>query len=158
MKCKKINLGYIIGVFGVIATLLWIGVFKFTITEANAIKPLVENHPMMRWIYILFSTLTVSKIIGVTEIIIAIGLFVSLFKPKVGLIFGTLSVLTFLTTISFLFTTPDTWKIVDGIVVTNFFLFKDVVFLGISISVIERAIYHGALKSSRFCRTIEIIS
>jgi uncharacterized membrane protein YkgB len=156
MKNSKTHLGYTIGVLGVIAILAWIGIFKFTLTEANAIKPLVANHPLMSWLYIPFSTLTVSKFIGATELIIAAGLLASLFKPKLGLIFGTLSAFTFLTTLSFLFTTPDTWKIVDGVFITDFFLFKDVVFLGISVSVIEMAIRHGALKSPRSRHTVEI--
>ena len=131
------KIGYRIGVLGVIATLIWIGVFKFTLTEANAIKPLVYNHPLMSWLYLPFSTLTVSKLIGTIEIIIALGLFLSLFKPRFGFIFGILSSLIFLTTLSFLFTTPNVWKSVDGIPITDFFIFKDIVFLGISISVIE---------------------
>lgn len=44
---KNINiekLGYTIGVIGVAITLLWIGLFKFTLFEAKAIEPLVANH------------------------------------------------------------------------------------------------------------------
>jgi uncharacterized membrane protein YkgB len=36
--------GYYISLFGAALILLWIGIFKFTPTEAAAIKPLVENH------------------------------------------------------------------------------------------------------------------
>lgn len=39
--------GYYISLYGVALVLLWIGIFKFTPTEAAAIKPLVENHPLM---------------------------------------------------------------------------------------------------------------
>ncbi|ELB2865202.1 DUF417 family protein, partial [Vibrio alginolyticus] len=41
-------------------------------------------------------------------------------------------------TLSFLITTPNTWKVSDGVLVTNFFLVKDILFLAIAISVIER--------------------
>ncbi len=156
IKPSNNNLGYTISVLGMITILVWIGIFKFTLTEANAIYPLIANHPLMNWLYIPFSKLTISKFIGTTELIIAAGLLSSLFKPKLGLIFGALSSLIFLTTLSFLFTTPETWKIVDGVVITHFFLLKDIVFFGISISVIEKALHYKALKSSTSHHTIEI--
>lgn len=43
--------------------LLWIGIFKFTPTEAEAICSLVENHPFMPWMYDFFSEKTVSGVI-----------------------------------------------------------------------------------------------
>lgn len=131
------SLGYKLGVFGVVITLLWIGIFKFTPTEAAAIEPLVANHPLIGWIYAFMSVQMVSNIIGLTEIIIAIGLIVGFFNPKIGYLSGILALLTFITTLSFLITTPGTWKMVDGVLTTNFFLLKDVVFISISLLVIE---------------------
>lgn len=43
--------GFLVALAGVVLTLLWIGVFKFTPTEAAAIKPLVASHPLMSWLY-----------------------------------------------------------------------------------------------------------
>ncbi len=37
--------GYKLGVFGVVLVLLWIGIFKFTPTEAAAIEPLIKKPP-----------------------------------------------------------------------------------------------------------------
>ena len=51
---KTDNIGYLIGVFGVALVLIWIGVYKFTPTEAKLIQPLVENHFAMNWLYDLF--------------------------------------------------------------------------------------------------------
>ncbi|OCH18840.1 MULTISPECIES: DUF417 family protein [unclassified Aliivibrio] len=134
---NETSLGYKIGVFGVILTLLWIGIFKFTPTEAAAIEPLVINHPLIGWIYHFISVQMVSNIIGLTEIVIAIGLIVGFFNPKVGYFSGILALLTFITTLSFLATTPNTWTMVDGVLTTNFFLLKDIVFISISLLVIE---------------------
>ncbi|OJI47011.1 hypothetical protein VV1062A_04541 [Vibrio vulnificus] len=78
------GLGYLLGVFGVVLVLLWIGVYKFTPTEAKLIEPLVVNHPLMSWLYNLFSVQMVSNFIGATEIIVAIGLVIGLKKPQIG--------------------------------------------------------------------------
>ncbi|MGR6861473.1 DUF417 family protein [Aliivibrio salmonicida] len=134
---RDTSLGYKLGVFGVVITLLWIGIFKFTPTEAALIEPLVVNHPLIGWVYNIISVQMVSNIIGLTEIIIAVGLIVGFFNPKVGYFSGILALLTFITTLSFLATTPNTWKMVDGVLITNFFLLKDIVFISISLLVIE---------------------
>lgn len=125
---KKI--GFYVSYLSTSLILFWIGAFKFTPTEAEVIRPLVENHPLMSWMYDLFSVKAVSEIIGVIEIITALLLLLGL-KWKAGRIFGGLwVVVTFLITISFLFTTPGMWKIVDGFPVTDFFILKDLVILG----------------------------
>ncbi|MGR6834050.1 DUF417 family protein [Aliivibrio wodanis] len=145
--CKAISaetsLGYKIGVFGVVLTLLWIGIFKFTPTEAAAIEPLVANHPLMGWIYGFMSVQMVSNIIGLTEIVIAAGLIASFVNPKVGYYSGILALLTFIATLSFLATTPNAWKVVDGVLTTNFFLLKDIVFISVSLLVIEHNKKHA---------------
>ncbi|HAS8121772.1 TPA: DUF417 family protein [Vibrio vulnificus] len=133
------GLGYLLGVFGVVLVLLWIGVYKFTPTEAKLIEPLVVNHPLMSWLYNLFSVQMVSNFIGATEIIVAIGLVIGLKKPQIGYWFGIAASVIFVATLSFLLTTPNAWKVSDGILVTNFFLVKDILFLAVAISVIERS-------------------
>lgn len=136
-KLTDTSLGYKLGVFGVVITLLWIGIFKFTPTEAEAIKPLVINHPLLGWIYDILSVQAVSNIIGLVEIIIAIGLVVGFFNRKIAYISGIFALFTFITTLSFLITTPNTWKVIDGVLTTNFFLLKDILFISISLLVIE---------------------
>ncbi|NOH50194.1 DUF417 family protein [Vibrio rotiferianus] len=132
------NIGYSLGVLGVALVLAWIGIYKFTPTEADLIKPLVENHPAMGWLYSVISVQAVSNLIGAVEIIVAIGLVVGLKNRKVGFFSGVFATVIFLSTLSFLITTPNTWKMSDGILITNFFLVKDILFLAISISVIEK--------------------
>ncbi len=132
------SIGYLIGVFGVSLVLIWIGIYKFTPTEAKLIQPLVENHFLMSWLYDVMSVQAVSHIIGATEIIVAIGLIVGLKNTRVAYFSGIAAAIIFLATLSFLITTPNTWKVSDGVLVTNFFLVKDILFLAIAISVIER--------------------
>jgi uncharacterized membrane protein YkgB len=135
---KQTNFGYYIGVFGVALVLAWIGIYKFTPTEAKLIEPLVANHFAMSWLYDLLSVQAVSNIIGATEIIVAIGLIAGFKNPKVAYYSGIAAAGIFIATLSFLLTTPNTWKVSDGILVTNFFLVKDILFLAIAITVIER--------------------
>ena len=70
--------GFLIALAGVVLTLLWIGVFKFTPTEAAAIRPLVASHPLMSWLYAVLSEQAVSNLIGLVEILIACGLIAGL--------------------------------------------------------------------------------
>ena len=48
---KPTQFGYYLGVFGVALVLIWLGIYKFTPTEAKLIEPLVVNHPAMSWLY-----------------------------------------------------------------------------------------------------------
>lgn len=137
-KSKNDNVGYLIGVLGVSLVLAWIGIYKFTPTEAKLIQPLVENHFAMSWLCNVISVQAVSNIIGATEIVVAIGLIVGIKNNKIAYLSGIAAALIFVTTLSFLLTTPNTWKVSDGVLVTNFFLVKDILFLAISVSVIER--------------------
>ncbi|WP_421217411.1 DUF417 family protein [Aeromonas enteropelogenes] len=123
--------GFLIALAGVVLTLLWIGVFKFTPTEAAAIKPLVASHPLMSWLYGPLSEQGVSNLIGLAEIVIAVGLVVGLWQPRIGYWSSMGAIVTFLVTLSFLLTLTGVWKVVDGVPVTEFFIFKDLVFLGV---------------------------
>ncbi|KPE53046.1 DUF417 family protein [Chryseobacterium indologenes] len=122
--------GYYISLFGSALILLWIGIFKFTPTEAAAIKPLVENHFLTFFVYDMTSVQTVSDTIGIIEIIIALLLMFSVKFAFLRKYAGIGMAVTFLITLSYLFTTPGIWKTVDGIPVTDFFILKDLVLLG----------------------------
>ncbi|MEC4727175.1 YkgB family protein [Shewanella sp. D64] len=134
---KTTNFGYVFGVLGVSLLLLWLGVYKFTLTEAKLIEPLIVNHPLLSWVYQVFSVQTVSNLIGSVEIIVGLGLLVGLKKSWVGLVSGLAAVGIFVVTLSFILTTPDTWKVSDGVLITSFFLLKDWVFLAVAIMVVE---------------------
>ncbi|MNL78173.1 hypothetical protein D3C87_2045010 [compost metagenome] len=46
-------------------------------------------------------------------------------------------VVTFLVTLSYLFTTPNIWHIVDGVPVTDFFILKDLMLLGFGLMLLN---------------------
>ncbi len=131
------RLGYYISLFGAALILLWIGIFKFTPTEANAIKPLIENHFLTFFVYNFVSVQAVSNAIGVIEIIIALLLLFSVKFASLRKYAGIGMIFTFLITLSYLFTTPNIWKVVDGIPVTDFFIVKDVMFLGFGLIILN---------------------
>lgn len=124
------QLGYYISLFGAALILLWIGIFKFTPTEAAGIKPLVENHFLTFFVYKIMSVQTVSNLIGAIEIIIALLLLFSVKFAVLKRYAGIGMVVTFTVTLSYLFTTPGMWKMVDGVPVTDFFILKDLMLLG----------------------------
>ncbi|MGL5959412.1 MAG: DUF417 family protein, partial [Bacteroidales bacterium] len=74
------KLGYYLAYFGVMLLLLWIGVFKFTPTEAKAIEPLVGNSPFLSWLYSIFTQQQVSNIFGFAEVGTAILMLIALNK------------------------------------------------------------------------------
>src|SRR4051794_27858560 len=95
--------------YGLVIVLLWIGGMKFTAYEAEGLKPLVANSPLMGWVYRLMSVGGFSAFLGVVEI--AIGLLIAV-RPvwAMGSAVGSaLASGMFLTTLSFLLTTPG-WE------------------------------------------------
>lgn len=128
---QRYDKGFLVALGGVVLILLWIGVFKFTPTEAAAIRPLVASHPLMSWLYIFLSEQGVSNLIGLVEIATAIGLVAGLWQPRLGYWSSWGAVVTFVATLSFLLTAPGVWKLVDGVPTTEFFILKDLALLGV---------------------------
>lgn len=135
----KLNeFAYKLGVLGTVIILIWVGLFKFTTVEAKAIKGLVENHFAMSWMYKVMTVRQVSDFIGIFEVLTGIGLFASLFLKRIGFYAGFASAVIFVTTLSFLITTPGVFKSVEGFPVTDFFILKDIPYLAISLMVFAR--------------------
>ncbi|QHN65561.1 DUF417 family protein [Bergeyella cardium] len=123
--------GFYIQIFAASLILLWIGIFKFTPSEAKAIQDLVENHFITFWVYEKFSLQTVSNIIGIIEISIALLLLLGFTFRKLWNIAGAGMLILFSITLSYLFTTPNTFRMVDNIPITDFFILKDLCYLGL---------------------------
>jgi uncharacterized membrane protein YkgB len=119
--------------YGLVLIIAWLGAFKFTPTEAQAIQPLIAHSPLLGWLYSILDVPGASRLIGVVELLIA-GLIVSRpFAPRLSAAGSLAAVGMFATTLSFLATTPGVWVRVDGFVVPNEiggFLLKDLFLLG----------------------------
>jgi len=134
---KLSDLGIIVIRYGLVLVIFWIGAMKFTSYEANGIQPLVANSPFMGWLYRFLSVQGFSYLLGVVEIAIAVMIGLQWLCPQVSVIGSVLAILMFLTTLSFLFSTPGWEPSLGGFpalaVVPGQFLLKDIVLLGASI-------------------------
>lgn len=119
--------------YGLVLLVLWFGVFKFTPTEAQAIQPLVANSPILSWLYAVTDVRGASRVIGLAEVTIALLIAARPFAPRASALGSLGAIAMFLTTLSFLVTTPGSWGRVDGLLVpvgAGGFLIKDLLLLG----------------------------
>ena len=119
--------------YGLVIVLGWIGAMKLTAYEAAGIQPLVATSPLMSWMYKAFSLQATSNIIGVAEITAALLIAIRPVSARLSAIGSVLAVLTFLATLTFLFSLPGWEKSLGGFPAlsgSGGFLLKDVVLLG----------------------------
>src|SRR5258708_24026847 len=111
----------------------WIGLMKFTGYEAKGIEPLVADSPFMSWMYDFLSGRTFSDVLGVVEVTIAILIGLRHWSAKASALGSAGAVIMFLTTLSFLFSTPGWEPSLGGFpslsALPGQFLLKDVVLL-----------------------------
>jgi uncharacterized membrane protein YkgB len=113
--------------YGLVFVLLLWGAAKWTKPEAEAIQPLVAHSPFLSWMYRIASVQHGSEFIGCIEIGLAVLIVLRRWFPRVSTVGSTASILMFLTTLSFLVTTPA----LDGL--TQGFLIKDIFLLGAAV-------------------------
>lgn len=138
---KRINelvkkLGEFLIRYGLVLVLGWIGAMKFTAYEAAGIKTLIETSPFMSWMYKVFSLQATSNIIGVAEITAAALIAIRPLSAKLSALGSVLAVLTFLATLTFLFSLPGWENSLGGFPAlsgSGGFVLKDVVLLGASL-------------------------
>jgi uncharacterized membrane protein YkgB len=110
MRSKSRNslerVGIHVSRYGLVITLLLIGVLKFTAGEAQGIQPLVANSPLMFWLYRIFSLQGVSNLIGVIEIVVAVLIGVRPFSARLSFIGSIGAIVTFMLTVSCILSTP----------------------------------------------------
>ena len=124
--------------YGLVVVVGWIGLMKFTTYEAEGIRPFVANSPRMSWVYGLISVPGFSARLRVVEVTIALLIAARPFAPRISALGSALAVGVFLTTLSFLVTTPGVWEASAGgfpalSAVPGQFLIKDLAQLGISL-------------------------
>ena len=124
--------------YGLVAVVGWIGLMKFTGYEAEGISAFVANSPLMSWVYGPLSVRGFSAALGVVEVAIALLIAARPFWPRASALGSALAVGMFLTTLSFLVTTPGVWEPSLGgfpalSAIPGQFLIKDLALLGISL-------------------------
>lgn len=144
-----------IGSYGLFAALaviyFWFGGMKFTTYEAEGLVPLVKNSPLLSWMYAFFSVRGFSTFLGVVELTIGLLIAGRMFSPALSAFGGLLSIGLFVTTLSFMFTTPGTFEPSLGFpaisVVPGQFLLKDIGLLAASIFVLAQSLISLTAKS-----------
>ena len=130
--------------YGLALVLIWIGGMKFTSYEAHGIMGLEVNSPFMRPLLAGLGVQGLANLLGVTEITTAILLIAGRFFPRLGLIGSSIAILMFLTTLSFLFTTPGWEPSLGGFPALSGavgqFLIKDIVLLGAAVYTAEESL------------------
>ncbi|WP_044874748.1 DUF417 family protein [Pseudomonas sp. LFM046] len=132
-----------VGIYGAYFALaviyFWFGGMKFTQYEAEGLVPLVSNSPLLGWVYDLFSVRTFSSLLGVLEVSIGLLIAGRLVSPKLSLVGGALSAGLFVTTLTFMISTPGAIEPSLGFpaisVAPGQFLLKDLGLLAASIFV-----------------------
>jgi reactive chlorine resistance protein C len=122
--------------YGLVLVLAWIGAMKFTGYEAKGIEPLVATSPLMSWMYNFLSLQAVSNILGVTELTTAALIALRPASARLAALGSALAALTFLTTLTFLFSLPGWEQSLGGFPAlsgSGGFLLKDAVLLGASL-------------------------
>lgn len=96
--------------YGLVIVLLWVGFLKFTPYEAEGIKPLAMNSPLLSWSYSVTSVQGFSKFLGFIEILLGILIACRAFSAKVSAIGSIGAIIMFVITLSFLLSTPGVWQ------------------------------------------------
>ena len=130
------TLGHRVLRYGLAVVIGWIGFMKFTGYEAHGIEPLVARSPIMGWMYHILTVQQFSAGLGVVEVAIALLIAIRPWSRRASAIGSAAAVVMFLTTLSFLLSTPG-WEPSLGFpalsAMPGQFLLKDVVLLGAAI-------------------------
>lgn len=118
------NTAHVIFRYGLVAILLLFGAEKWTPEEASGIEPWMSHSPVLFWLYKVTSVQGASIVVGVVELTIAALIASRRWVPMASAVGSLIAIAMFMTTISFLFTSPGMDPASQG------FLLKDVFLLG----------------------------
>ena len=120
------------------------GYSKWFPYEANALIPIISNSLFLSWMHTAFGIQGASYFLGIAEWMIGIGLALGAWMPRVSVVASLGSVLTYLTTVTLIITTPDGWEVSAGgfpaMGGATSFLVKDFVLLAGSIILLKQGL------------------
>ena len=136
-RVAKIDqIGAILLRYGLVVAIGWIGAMKATHYEAVGIQPLIAHSPLLSWGYSIWTVDHFTMIIGASELIIVALLAIRPWFPRASAIGSIGAICMFLTTLSFIITTPGWEPSLGGFPALSGgvgeFLIKDFVLLGAS--------------------------
>lgn len=146
------GIGALLGRYGLVVVIGWIGLLKFAHFEAEQIQPLVAHSPFMGWLYGIFPVYVFSVLLGVFEVTAAVLIALRPLAPKVSMVGSLMAIILFLATISFLFSTPGVTEPAGGgfpaLSLTGEFLLKDIPLLGLSLWTLADSIRATRLRAA----------
>jgi reactive chlorine resistance protein C len=141
--------------YALVIVIAWFGAMKFTYYESHGISPLVANSPLMSWLYDVVSIRTFGRLLGSLELVVAALLALKPWLPKTSVLGGLMASLFFVSTLSFMVTTPGIGEASAGgfpvLSANGQFLVKDIALLGLSLWLLA-----DAIDASRRQQTIPI--
>jgi len=140
------RLGATVMRYGLALIFFWFGAMKFTSYEATGIAPFIANSPLVGWWHSLLGIQGASTMLGVYEMATAILLAICPVAPRACVVGAAMAVLTFLITLSFMFSTPGVAAPsgFPALSPVGQFLLKDIGLLGISIWLLGEALITAA--------------
>lgn len=128
------RLAFLLLRYGLVLVIVWIGAMKATDYEATNIERLIAHSPLLSWGYRIWTVRQFSVVIGAAELVIATLIILRCLSPKACAIGSAGAALMFLTTLTFLLSTPGWEPTLGGFPALSHgvgeFLIKDVVLLG----------------------------
>jgi reactive chlorine resistance protein C len=130
--------------YGLVIVIAWFGAMKFTHYESQGISHWVANSPLLSWVYNIMSIDAFGRLNGSIELIVAALLAVKPWFPKASVVGGIFASLFFVTTLSFMITTPGVSEASAGgfpvLSADGEFLMKDIANLGLALWLLADAI------------------
>ena len=134
--------------YGLVLVVFWIGCLKFTAYESKGVFNHASHSPLLAWAYHILDVRNFSRGLGVVEIAIALLIAAGPVWPKLSIVGSLAGIGMFLTTLSFIITTPGVWQAGYGFpALSGFpgqFLIKDVLLLGAAIWTLADSLRHVA--------------
>ena len=146
------SLGTYISRYSLVLILFWIGIQKFTLAEAEGIRVFITHSPFVSWMYSFLSVRAASSLIGTVEVSLAVLIALRPVSPRISFLASVGAILTFLTTVSFLFTTPgviDHSHAVPLLGDLGGFLIKDMALLGCAVWTARRSTFGDEIQSAK---------
>ena len=129
----------------------WIGCLKFTAYESKGVFNHASHSPLLAWAYHILDERNFSRGLGVVEIAVALLIAAGPLRPKLSIVGSLAGIGMFLTTLTFLITTPGVWQEGYGFPALSAspgeFLVKDVVLLAAAMSTLADSLRRVAARN-----------
>ncbi|OBK14426.1 hypothetical protein A5636_08545 [Mycobacterium asiaticum] len=137
VRSRASGIAPLIARYGLAIVLAWFGAMKFTHYESQGVSHWVANSPFLSWFYDIMSIDDFGRLNGSIELITAVLLALKPWSPKASVVGGVVASLFFVTTLSFMVSTPGVGEASAGgfpvLSADGEFLMKDIALIGLAV-------------------------